>query len=424
MNTKKLKNYLKTNRLLMEDNNMSYSIDNEIRQKLCFELKKIPYVKENEDSVLFSFCPYRVCPVGAHIDHQKGNVTGFAINYGITIAYVPSQGPFFGATSLNFDGMKGGQVTDIGPKVGDWADYIRGTAKILHERYNIQEGIYCVIDGSLPIGGISSSAAVIIAFMNALCTVNGLHLSKKEVVELAQSVENNYVGVNSGTLDESCELFSKKDHLLYWDTSTGRYKLIAKNKSMKPYKIAIIFSGVKRTLVGSSYNTRVDELKSASYVLKAYADMEYGSYKDSVLRDVPQEVFMEYGKRMPIKFYKRACHYYSEMNRVSRAVDAWKKGDLEEFGKITFESGESSIVNYEAGSPELIAIHQIMSKTDGIYGGRFSGAGFKGCCLAIINPAYEESISKKIREEYLRRFPQYKESFNIYFCDTADGCDF
>ena len=398
-------------------------MSSDLKQKLTYQLlKTYPYIDKAD--VMFSFCPYRVCPVGAHIDHQKGNVTGFAINYGITIAYVPSKNHFFEATSLNFEGTKGDNITDIGPKKGDWADYIRGAAKVLNDHYEFDEGIYCVIDGNLPIGGISSSAAVIIAFMKALCTVNGYPLEKADVVRLVQEVENTYVGVNSGTLDQSCELYSKKNHLLYLDTSTGRYKLIAQSKNMKPYRIAIVFSGVKRTLVGSAYNTRVDELKSASYELKAYAGMEYGSYKDSVLRDVPREVFEEHKEKLPKNFYKRALHYYDEMDRVQQAVTAWKKGDLKRFGEISFQSGESSIVNYEAGSPELKTIHEILSQTEGVYGGRFSGAGFKGCCLAIVNPDFEESIRQKVTCEYLKKFPQYKDSFEIFFCETADGCDF
>ena len=398
-------------------------MNQEIKNKLINKIKLI-YKDIKEEDVLFSFCPYRICPVGAHIDHQKGNVTGFAINYGITIAFVPSDNHFFEATSLNFEGTKGDSVLDVCDKKNDWADYLRGTAKLLHEKFDIDKGLYAVIDGSLPIGGISSSAAVIIAFMKALCIVNSLTLEKEEVVKLSQEVENKYVGVNSGTLDQSCELFCKKNHLLYLDTSTGRYELIKENKDMPDYKIAIIFSGVKRTLVGSAYNTRVDELKSASYALKAFSDMEYGNYKDSVLRDVSREVFDKYKNKLPKNWYKRALHYYDEMDRVERAVNAWRDGDLETFGKISFESGESSIYNYEAGSNELKTIHEIMSKTEGVYGGRFSGAGFKGCCLALINPEYEESIKEKITNEYLEKFPQYKDSFAVYFCETADGCDF
>lgn len=397
-------------------------MNSNIKNKLINGMKQI-YSDINEKDILFSFCPYRVCPVGAHIDHQKGRVTGFAIDYGITIAYVPSNNHFFEATSLNFDGLKGDSILDVGEKKNDWADYLRGTVKLLHEKYGITKGIYCLIDGSLPIGGISSSAAVIISFMNALCKVNGISLSKEEMIKLSQEVENKYIGVNSGTLDQSCELLSKKDKLLYLDTLDGSYKLIEKSSNMNPYKIAIIFSGVKRTLVGSAYNTRVDELKSASYALKAFAGLKYGKYADSVLRDVPRDVYDMYKDKLPENFRKRAEHYYTEMDRVERAVKAWQNGNLDEFGNISFESGESSIYNYEAGSKELIAIHDIMKETKGIYGGRFSGAGFKGCCLGIINPEYEESIKEEITEKYLKMFPEYRDSFNIYYCNTANGCE-
>lgn len=390
------------------------------KEKLS-QLLASKYSGINSDNVYFSFCPYRVCPVGAHIDHQRGNVTGFAIDSGISCAYVPTNSHLFEATSLNFPGTKGGSVVDTSDKCGDWADYLRGTAKVLNEKYGIDKGIYCLIDGSLPIGGISSSAAVIISFAQALCKVNGLQLSDDEMIKLVQEVENKYIGVNSGLLDQSCETLSKKDHLLYLDINSGHHKLIKANPNMDPYRIAIVFSGVKRTLVGSAYNTRVDELKSASYALKAYSGMEYGKYNESVLRDVPREVFEEYKHLLPENFRKRAEHYYTEMERVERGVEAWRKGDISEFGKISFESGDSSIHNYEAGSPELKAIHEIMKTTDGVYGGRFSGAGFKGCCLGIIDPNYEESVRHDITKRYLEQFPEYRDSFEIFYCDTADG---
>ena len=403
---------------------MNEKLDNEkIRERLAIGLQML-YPEIDEKDIMFSYCPYRVCPVGAHIDHQKGNVTGFALNYGINIAYVPTYNHLFEATSNNFEGSVVESVTNVGDKKGDWADYLRGTAKFLHEKYGANKGINCIIDGSLPIGGISSSAAVIIAFMKALCTVNGVHLTNDEAIGLVKEIENKYIGVNSGTLDQSCEILSKKDNLLSLDVSTGKYKLIKQSPDMSPYKIGIFFSGVKRTLVGSAYNTRVDELKGAGYALKAYAGMPYGKIDETVLRDVPEDVFRMYGDRLPDNFRKRAEHYYSEMNRVQKALKFWESGDIENFGKVVFESGDSSIINYEAGSPELIAIHEIMKETDGIYGGRFSGAGFKGCCLGIVNPDKEEEIKEEVTLKYLSKFPQYKDSFAIYYCDSADGVAF
>jgi galactokinase len=109
---------------------------------------------------------------------------------------------------------------------------------------------------------------------------------------------------------------------------------------------------------------------------------------------------------------------------VEAGVKAWKAGDIETFGKLIFESCESSMNNYECGSPELIALYKILRRTEGIYGGRFSGAGFKGACIALVDPSKEESIREYVTTEYLKEFPQYKESFELFFCNPADGVDF
>ena len=191
---------------------------------------------------------------------------------------------------------------------------------------------------------------------------------------------------------------------------------------MKPYEIAIFFSGVERSLAGSAYNMRVDECKSAAYALKAYAGMEYGKYKDTYLRDVPVDVYTRYRENLPTPWRMRADHWYSEIERVHKGVEAWRKGDIETYGKLSFESGKSSIESWETGSPELKAIYEIMIQTDGIYGGRFSGAGFKGCCMALVDPSFKKEISKRVTEKYLEMFPQYKETFSVHFCKSADGC--
>jgi galactokinase/galacturonokinase len=206
------------------------------------------------------------------------------------------------------------------------------------------------------------------------------------------------------------------------DTKDDSYSLIPENPNIKPYEIAIFFSGVERTLMGSKFNMRVDELKAAAYALKGFAGIEYGNFKDTRLRDVPKEVFEKYKDKLPENWRKRATHFYTEFDRVSLGVEAWKNGDIETFGKLCFESGYSSIYNYETGSNELKTLYEIMLKTQGIYGGRFSGAGFKGCCMALVNPEYKESIKEYITEEYVRIFPNLKDKFSVHFCKSADGC--
>jgi galactokinase/galacturonokinase len=285
-------------------------------------------------------------------------------------------------------------------------------------------GVCGVIEGSLPIGGLSSSAAVIITFLSALCKVNNIHLSRNEMITIALDAEFNYVGVSCGKLDQSCEVYSKKDHLLYLDTKDDSYELIPTHPDMKPYKIAIFFSGIERTLAGSAFNMRVDECRSAAYALKAYAGMPYGKFNETNLRDVPVEVYHQYKDRLPENWAKRAEHWFTEFDRVQRGAEAWRRGDIEEYGRLSFESGRSSVYNWETGSPELKELYEIMTRTDGIYGGRFSGAGFKGCCMALIDPAFEESIIRKVSDEYLKVFPNLEGKYSAHICSSADGATF
>ena len=385
----------------------------------CVERFESIYHKEPEAVV---FCPYRVCPIGAHSDHQLGKITGLAIDKGIHIAYSPKMNGVVELVSLQFDKRAQWHVRAVPEeKENDWADYLRGATEALNQRYPLKVGLSGVIEGSLPIGGLSSSAAVILAFLKALCAVNQLQISDHELIMTALAAENNYVGVSCGKLDQSCEVYSKKDHLLYLDTKDDSYELIPTHKDMKPYQIAIFFSGIERTLASSKFNMRVDECRSAAYALKAYAGIEYGKFKDTYLRDVPYEVYLQYKDRLPENFAKRAEHWYTEFNRVQKGAEAWRRGDLEAFGKLSFESGHSSIYNYETGSDELKTLYEIMTRTDGIYGGRFSGAGFKGCCMALIDPAFAESIEKQVTAEYLKAFPHLEGKYSVHMCQSADG---
>ncbi len=376
----------------------------------------------NRNSDGLAFCPYRVCPIGAHSDHQHGKITGLAIDKGIHIAYSPKRNGVIEMSSLNFEKRAQWHITSTPKeKENDWADYLRGATLALSKRYPLSVGLCGVIEGSLPIGGLSSSAAVIISFLSALTTVNNISLTESEMILVALEAENKYVGVSCGKLDQSCEIYCRKDKLLYLDTLDDSYELIPSSPNMKPYEIAIFFSGVERTLAGSKFNMRVDECKSAAYALMAYEGMEYGKFDGAFLRDIPYEVFLKHKDKLPKNWRKRAEHFYSEFHRVQEGAEAWRNGEIEKFGRLSFESGHSSIYNYETGSDELKALYDIMLNTDGIYGGRFSGAGFKGCCMALIDPAFEESIIEKVSKEYLKQFPALSGKFSTHICHSADG---
>lgn len=369
-----------------------------------------------------AFCPYRVCPIGAHVDHQLGKITGLAIDRGIHIAYRPKQNGVVEMASLQFPKRAQWHISAVPKeKENDWADYLRGATVMLASKYPLKVGLCGVIQGTMPIGGLSSSAAVIIAFLSALCNVNNLHLSEAELIYTALRAEKEYVGVSVGKLDQSCEVYSRKDHLLYLDTKDDSYELIPAKADMKPWQIAIFFSGLERSLAGSKFNMRVDECRSAAYALQAFSGVEYGKFQETNLRDVPYEVFLEHQHRLPENWAKRALHWYTEQQRVEQGAEAWRRGDLEAYGKLSFESGHSSIYNYETGSAELKTLYEIMTHTDGIYGGRFSGAGFKGCCMALIDPVFAESIGEQVTREYLKVFPELEGKYSVHFCQSADG---
>ena len=375
-----------------------------------------------QDATGISFCPYRICPIGAHSDHNLGKITGIAIDKGIHVAYKPKHNGVIELTSLQFEKRAQWHIAETPPtKQNDWADYLRGATLALAKNHSLHIGLSAIIEGGLPIGGLSSSAAVIISYVSALCNVNDIHLTPVEIILIVLAAENNYVGVSCGKLDPSCELYSQKNQLLYLDTQDDSYELIPTHPAMKPYKIAIFFSGIERSLAGSKFNMRIDECRSAAYALKAYAGMEYGKFGETNLREVPRNVYEQYGDRLPTNWAKRAAHWYTEFDRVEQGAEAWRKGDLDKYGQLSFESGKSSIYNWETGSPELKTLYEIMTTTDGIYGGRFSGAGFKGCCMALIDPAFEERIKERVTREYLNVFPALKGKYSVYLCESADG---
>ena len=368
-----------------------------------------------------AFSPYRICPIGAHSDHNLGKITGFAIDKGIHIAFHAKQNGVIEMTSLQFPKRAQWHILEVGAKTGDWADYLRGATWALEKKHVLSVGLCGVIEGSLPIGGLSSSAAVILAFLSALCRVNGITLTPRELIDTAYDAEKNYVGVNVGTLDQSCEVLGKKDHLLYLDCKDNSFELIPTSPKMKPYSIAIFFSGLEHSLLGSKYNMRVDELRAGVYALQAFAGMDYGKFKEANARDIPFEVYQQYKDKLPVPWMRRCEHWFTEFRRVEAGAEAWRNGDLETYGRLSFESGWSSIHNWESGAPEQIKLYEIMTETDGIYGGRFSGAGFKGCCMALVDPTKAQSIAETVERKYLDAFPAMKEKYSFCLCESENG---
>lgn len=379
------------------------------------------------DALYQLFSPYRICPLGAHVDHQHGLVTGFAFDSGIEFLFSATETGKVEMASLSFEGLMTFNVQrPVDEKQNNWGDYLRGAVAALQADYQLKRGVRGIVKGSMPIGGLSSSAALLCGFVMALSKVNSLNLDKMQIISYASKAEREYVGLNNGILDQACVVLCESDKLLFLDTNNSQYELLpfGDGKQPLPFKLGIFFSGVTRKLTGTDYNLRVSECKTAAWIMQAYEGQHLKELQETRLRDVDPSVFEKYQEMMPQRFAKRARHFYTECDRVNKGVQAWKEGDIVRFGQYVFESCESSMNNYECGSPELIALYHILRKADGVYGGRFSGAGFKGACIALVDPNKEDSIRQFVTEEYLKEFPQYKDSFELYFCNPCNGVDF
>ena len=396
-----------------------------------FPLSLFPF-KKMESFSYHIFSPYRVCPLGAHVDHQHGLVTGFAIDKGVDFWFNVRDDSQVNLTSLTFEGEVHFDIArpvQIKEKV--WGDYARGAKYALQKRFQLTRGIDGVIKGSLPVGGLSSSAAVLIAYVMAFAKANGITLQPFEIVQIASEAEREYIGLNNGLLDQACIALGKKDQLLFLDCDTNEYRHIkfggGKSSSLSResgeglFEIGIFFSGLTRSLVNSDYNLRVYECKTAAWNMLAYTDQPLKTFDKTFLRDIPKSTFDKTKIAMPARFARRAEHFYSEYRRVRQGVTAWESGNIKLFGKLSFDSCESSIHNYECGSPELISIYEIMRKLPGVYGGRFSGAGFKGAVIALVDPAYKESIAEALTKQYLEQYPEYEDTFQIFWVKPDDG---
>ena len=371
------------------------------------------------------FSPYRVCPLGAHVDHQHGLVTGFAINKGVDLWFNVREDDRVNLSSLTFEGDVSFQVNAPSQvRQHHWGDYARGAKYALRKRFELRHGIDGVIQGSLPVGGLSSSAAVLIAYVMALAKANDIVLQPFEVAKIASEAEREYIGLNNGLLDQACIALGRKDGLLFLDCDSNDYRVIRRHPQMPPFSIGIFFSGLTRSLVNSDYNLRVYECKTAAWNMLAYMDQPLRTFDKTFLRDIPKTTYDKTKSAMPQRFARRAEHFYSEYRRVRQGVTAWETGNLKLFGKLSFASCESSIHNYECGSPELIAIYDIMRSLPGVYGGRFSGAGFKGACIALVDPDSRESVEKVLTERYLEQFPEYEQTFQVFWVEPDDGARF
>ncbi|HEX2516675.1 MAG TPA: hypothetical protein VH257_18370, partial [Chloroflexota bacterium] len=358
---------------------------------------------------------------------------------GVAVAYAPREDTRVRAASADFPGEVGFDLGEIPPaSPGEWGNFLRGAALVLRAGGApggaspaapgadagggaLARGADLFVAGELPIGGLSSSAAVAAGYLLALCGAGGLGLPAERCATLVHRVENEYVGLRSGLLDQSMILFARRERLLHLDCRSGAREYVpcgAAERGLPPPAILVAHSGLTRALVGTGYNQRVAECREAASRLLEGAGLPAPA-GGARLRDVPPEVYREQRVALPAPLARRAAHYFGEQERVAAGTVAWREGDLEGFGRLVARSGRSSIENYECGAPELVALYEALLEAPGVYGARFSGAGFRGACLALVHPPAFDAAAEAVRATYLRRYPQYAGTFGVFRCASG-----
>jgi galacturonokinase len=396
------------------------AVDSPLIGELCREVTQRYGAEAHHIRVVRA--PYRICPLGAHIDHQLGPVTAMALDQSVLFAYAPSADRRVRLSSLDFAGDVEFSLDEIpGRQAEHWGNYPRGGALALQQQIGLARGIVGVIAGRLHGGGISSSAAVSVAYLLAFEEANGLSVPIEENIRLGQRIENGYLGLRGGILDQSAILLSRRAHLTHIDCATIRHALFPRAPAMPPFKILLAFSGLRQALVGTDYNRRVEECAEAARILLRAVGC---SDSQAVLGNITAEEYASHRHLLQGAPSRRAAHFFSEAGRVEQGVQVWQKGDLTAFGELMTASGESSIRSYECGSPPLIELYHRLVETEGVYGARFSGAGFRGCCVALVKPEDAGEVAVRVREQYVQSYPDLAPNASVVLCDSDDGAGF
>ncbi len=362
--------------------------------------------------------PYRISPIGAHIDHQGGPVLGMTINAYTLLAYVPGTDDHVRLRSQNYPGRVSFRLSQTDENTGSfWGSYARGAALALQQAFAIRYGIDGLVTGHLPGGGLSSSASVLLAYIQALADVNAIRPEPWELVDLTQQAENIHIGLKNGILDQTSIVFGQTGRLLHIDTLKPDVAAIAAPKAADPFRILVAYSGYSRELTTTGYNSRVAECQEAARVLSGLG----GDGTAAQLGDVAQEAFEANGRKLPGHLYRRARHFFSERERVARGVDAWRQGAMGAFGQLMNASCKSSIEDYECGSQPIHDLQQIVSQTRGVFGSRFSGGGFGGCVVGLVAPQEAVDAVADIKIAYQRRHPEVADAAGVYLADSVSG---
>ncbi|ACU04338.1 galactokinase [Pedobacter heparinus] len=343
------------------------------------------------------FTPGRVNLIGEHIDYNGGLVMPCAVTLGTWLSIAPNNDKVIRFKSLNFPEEREFDLQPSYTKTGpEWYNYPLGVFHEILKKHQIPTGLDLLFHGNIPIGsGLSSSASIEVAMAYALNDYFNLGYEKIEIPLLAQKVENEFIGVNCGIMDQFAVAFGETDKAIVLNCDTLKYKIV--DCSLGDYSLAIINTNKPRKLAESKYNERVAECQTALKQLNQEITLHN-------LCELNADKFALHSHLITDPtVLKRATHVIRENDRVNLAAKALNEGNLTEFGRLMYASHQSLKELYEVTGAELDAVVEFCSAYAHVIGARMTGAGFGGCAIALLKKGREEDFAKKLNDFYVAR---------------------
>ncbi|MBP5092883.1 MAG: galactokinase [Abditibacteriota bacterium] len=355
--------------------------------------------------------PGRIDLMGIHTDYNEGFVLAAAIDRATEACASPRSD---GKVILYSENIGAASVfltdnIEKAEKDSRWSNYFRGVYKFLIEEGYEVGGANIAVNGNIPTGsGLSSSASIELAMGTVAKALNNLDVTAEKLALIGRRSENEFVGVQTGIMDQFACALGKKDNALFIDCRTLGYELAPLD--MNEVKIVVFNTAKQRGLVGSEYDTRRKQCEEGAAILGVKA-----------LRDIDPETFERRKGELPEVVRKRVEHVVYENDRTVRSVEVLRKRDFAEFGKLMNAGHDSARDLYEVSCPELEAMVEISRAQEGVLSARLAGAGFGGCTVSIIEKDAVDKVIPVIKKAYRERTGLKPES---YICNASEGAHF
>jgi galactokinase len=355
--------------------------------------------------------PGRVNLIGEHVDYNDGLVLPCAIDRSVIVAWARRDDAEVRAFSLDFGEHTRFALEDVThASAGSWANYVRGVAAVLGGAAPLR-GADLALAGDVPRGaGLSSSAAAEVAVAGALCAASGVELAPAGVALLCRRAENEFVGVQSGIMDQFAAALSRPEHALLIDCRTLEHRAVPLRLEAAGLALVVADSGVGRELVSSAYNERLRECADAVAELRELL----GRPDLASLRDVGEDdvrAAIEHGGETAA--LRRARHVAGEIARVERAAAALERDDFAAIGALMAASHASLRDDYDVSSPELDLLVGLAAEREYVAGSRLTGAGFGGCTVNLVRADRLDDFEREVVATYAGRTGRAARAFVV-----------